>query len=298
MKARLLIAVVAVLGYAILDATPANGEDRHFNPSGYTGTGDWDEITNWCDTCDNRENCRPGVPTEAESVQICNGKTASVRDDTAEARYVTFESTASGAIHIDPPGNGNAVLTLGDGTNETSVLSGTIVRILLEDGGDYYARLTFYASEEHTFTGTGIIRGEDDDAQIYIQTDDTDKMTSQVIIDGQLQFLGAGDFVNNGLVRANVSGTLDIAMHPTNASVTDDAADRWEVSDNSGAKLRFLWDDDVTAFLGNFTVSNGQLIAGDRADDIDVINVATSGNLTQTGGEIVVGLNDSFVFSE
>lgn len=75
MKSRILLAAVAFLGYAILNATPANAADRF-----YVGNNTaWDTATNWLDG-----TCRvggPGAPDTGDNITICGGKAVSMAAD-------------------------------------------------------------------------------------------------------------------------------------------------------------------------------------------------------------------------
>ena len=171
---------------------------------------------------------------------------------------------------------------------QTSCVNGDV--ILRYDLEWTPARLAFTCSD-HGLVGSGAIAGQEPDAAIIISADVT--LKSAVDITGSLQIVGAGDFGNAGRVSANSPyGTLNVAVTGT---VSDGPGARWEVGPYAAAVLRFL---SVDANLsGSFTVTNGMLIAGDRSADTDEIDVCTTGNLTQTGGEIEVGRYDSFSFS-
>ncbi len=313
MKARLLIAVVAVLGYAILDGPTANATDRYFDNQNGWGDGLWSTAANWdADGCNS--GGATGVPGASDHATICTNTFPTIINANAVALKVTVEDKA--IIYIDPE-TADATLTLGNGSNDTSTLEGTKAQIvLLLDDRDIQdpvlkATLQFAASEDHTFTQTGNIEGRDNAARILIESgrsltiDDaynSGDYANKVSIVGQLQITGAGEapaFINDGLVHANKSGTLDVAMSVASAVDDDTTADRvrWKVSSNPSAILRFIGASPAS-MSGDFIVTTGKLVAGDRDADSDDIDVATTGDLTQTGGEIEVGRNDSFVFSQ
>ena len=323
MKARLLIAVVAVLGYAILDGPTANAANRHFDNNGGIGNGLWSEAINW-DATDCNSGGVAAVPKPGDHAIICANQDAYIMDENAVALKVTVRSGA--VIYIDPE-TADATLTLGSsGGDDTSTLEGTGSQIVLmldnvnPQNPKLVATLKFAASEDHVFTRTGNIEGRDSDAQILIEDgrsltiDDAyngGDYANKVSIVGQLRIVGVdegdGYFHNDGRVEANTSGTLDIAITNGWGSVTDTANSgacsdgtpeyRWGVT-NASATLRFLLnmecnDDEL---LGDFFVTTGVLRFGDSGEDDD-IDMDTVGDLCQSGGEIIVGQNDSADFS-
>lgn len=147
-----------------------------------------------------------------------------------------------------------------------------------------------FAISDHTVTGSGKIKGQDNEAKIEIALGVT--FTNDAKITGALQIAGAGNFVNDGHVTADRhSGTLDILVGGT---IDDTGSASWEVENSTTATLRFTAE--PACLDGAFTVTWGTLRAGMDSpfDDIDVI---TTGHLTQTSGKIVAGANDSFTFN-
>lgn len=142
---------------------------------------------------------------------------------------------------------------------------------------------------DHTVTGSGKIKGRDDEAQIEIAPGVT--FTGDVKIVGHLQITGAGSFVNDGCVTADApAGALDLAVTGT---IDDAAGACWQVV-GQDATLRFLTK--PARLDGDFTVGEGTLRAG-RDAPVDDIDVVTTGDLTHTGGKIVAGVDDSFTFN-
>lgn len=219
-----------------------------------------------CDTCvDSGDTCTITGPESANCMEV----------------------RAGGVLNIDPDA-GNATLTLGTGAAALESPVDGQVRLLADP--TYRAALRF-TTVNHTVTGSGDIVGQDDDAEIVI---DAVALTSEVDIRGHMHIkdgTGPGSFVsfiNDGAVIADaVNGTLDLGPS------TICGCGQWQVT-ASGAMLRFLTE--PCDLPGSFTVSDGTLRAGTdaSADDIDV---CTSGDLIHTGGKIVAGVDDSFVFN-
>lgn len=292
MKSRLFVFVagVAFLGYGIIDPTPANAADKYAHNSG-----DWSGDNIWyTEPCDEEPGEDAGEPSASEDATICPDVVVTVCNALGVAKTVTLEGpsnpTGSTRIDIDPEA-ADATLTLGSGESPLTSTLNSNTKIRLRAHASNIATLRFVAAN-HTVArvnGSGDIVGYDDDARIVI---DGVALTSQVNIKGCLDIMdgtSAGSFINQGSVIANASGTLDIAV-----TTIDDTAGsgRWRVRIWSTAVLRFLEEPDCLD--GDFVVSTGTLRAGgDGGDDIDVV---TTGDLTQTGGQIEAGVDDSFCF--
>lgn len=157
--------------------------------------------------------------------------------------------------------------------------------VILEGSGSTLA----FTTNDHEVTGSGKIKGQND-AIIEIASGVT--FTSDVKITGRLKIQGTGNFTNEGSVTADDgSGALDIMVTGT---IDDSATANWKVK-KSGASLIFR--EEPASLQGDFTVSDGTLQAGDDLAPGDDIDVVTTGHLTQTGGKIIAGVNDSFVFN-
>lgn len=312
MKSRLLVAAVACLGYAILNATPANAEDMYFYPTG--ASADWESDDSWYTSgCNQTTYAGDGnYPDSTETVRICAGKTVGVTTSTPEAKTVYLETSGDNKAYIEiDPNARDATLTLGGGETEaeSTLSSGTKITLKDDTDGTYVAELTF-ATVDHRFRGLGSIVGEDELAQIdipgsrtmTIDVDDDESPTGWVSIVGMLQIMGSGTFVNEGQVHANANGTLDMAVTGDINDTAEGAEqpDRWQVTTHSNAVLRFRTEPSGQTQLdlsGSFTVSDGTLRPGCDCDGGDDIDVVTTGRLTQTGGTISAGVDDSFVFN-
>ena len=312
MKSRLIVAAVAFLGYAILDATPANAVPKYAHNSGF-----WSGANIWyAEPCDEEPGVDAGEPGAGEHATICADVVVTVNDQTAVALRVTLVSptdpgTTFTQIDIDPAG-ADAMLTLGSGTSNLESTLEADSEIWLVDDVTYKAILKFVRGAStitHTVTGAGDIVGWHDDAQIQIDAL-TLSLTSSVEMRGHMHIMdgttGAGTLDNQASVVADVaSGTLDIEV---TGNITDpDDSYRWQVI-AGGAKLRFLSvpDGETQVDLsGSFMVSDGGelWIGEDSLSDIDVI---TTGHLTLTSpdGEptsisrIVVNGTDSWFVAE
>ena len=303
MRSILALTVVAFLGYGIIDAAPANAE-KFFNPSGPSA--------NWDDNVWNSTSCSTsgseGPPASTEAATICDGHVAQVDDTGDEALRVTLESpTGENPTRIDiDPDAANATLTLGSGEIAlTSTIEADSEIRLMDDPseGTNVARLKF-VDVDHLVTGAGEIVGQDSLAVIDVPPDAGDELESRVTIKGALKISGAGDFLNNGTVLANLAGgTLDMLVSGTLydtciASAVTNSNYRWGVN-HATATLRFnqdLNDSDSNDLFGHFWVNAGVLRMGtdSPADDIDL---AVRRDLLHEGGSIVVGTNDSIAFN-
>ena len=296
MKSRFLIAAVAFLGYAIIDGPAANAQ-VYFDNNDDMGDGLWSTDTNWSATdCNSGAD---GVPGSGDHAIICADLTVTVDDTAAEAQKVTVRNGSM--IDIRPANGADATLTLGDGNNQTSTLVGTIDLNTSPDTTQL-GTLFFVASENHTFTRTtattGSIVGHHSNGRLDVPNTSTaiissDATGGDVRLRGKLQVTGAGAFTNNGRVVANVAGTLDFLITGT---ISDNAgSSRWKVESDAGAVLRFRVE--PAALAGGFVVSEGELRAGIDPDPSgDDIDVCTTGNLSQTDGQIIALVGDSFKF--
>ncbi len=198
-----------------------------------------------------------------------------------------------------------------DGANGAVVLTGggthTIDGRLWLEGSR--ATLSITTTSGVLLTGDGHIDGQTESSDIYIAAVDAGvELTSDIKIGGILDIEGPGDFTNDGHVKANRAGTLDIVLTGT----LDDTSgsDRWEV-DTSGAKLRFTNSISTLGPLeGEIVVSNGtfeidkpltnthRLSISGGVFDVDATTTMGSEvagkHLNFTGGEIDVATGVTF----
>lgn len=206
----------------------------------------------------------------------------------APRKVMTIDtSLTANCVHVETGGTltiaGNGRLTLTG--PEPSCLHGNLY---LRPQGDAVSPVLAFAITDHTITGSGKIKGESDLAGIEIASRVT--LINQGRITGYLRITGPGRFLNEGSVTADGWGTLDIDV---SGGVDDNVRARWEVI-APDASLRFL--EQPGCLEGNFTVTAGTLSAGSGVGDDD-IDVVTTGRLTQTGGSVVAGVDDSFTFN-
>ncbi|UCC28865.1 MAG: hypothetical protein JSU86_11760 [Phycisphaerales bacterium] len=306
MKSRLLVAAVACLGYAILNATPANAADKYAH-----STGDWSGANVWySDDCESTPTNGVTKPTSADHAYIC-GVTVTVEDFDEAAQQVTVKS--SGMIEIDPDDN-SRTLTLGSGEAEAlSTLESTAgIRLKDDMDGTNVAKLTF-ATVDHRFRGLGRIVGEDVLAQVdipslltmTIDVDSEESPTGWVSIEGRLKIMGSGTFDNQRQVHANADGTLDMLLTGMiqDTAITGDVSStnhRWGVSSHTDATLRFnnldLLCNADKELLGAFYVGAGTLrIGSEGTDDIEI--EVTDRLLLETSGKVEAGPDDSIAFN-
>jgi hypothetical protein len=316
MKSRLLVAAVAFLGYAILNATPANAATTYT----WVGGGNGCTATAW--SCNNNWNPSTGYPGSA------SGDSAIVPDTVNDP-----------VLDVDLTGTSSApyeIQSLQIQQDAEVYTSAHTMRIAAEDGLWVKSGAVFHveASGQVTISGggddhwidgqmrligsgsklnitttslvvlshsgtAGSIVGQDPDAEISIAAvDGSVELESEIEISGQLKITGAGDFLNDGKVIANAaSGTLDFRLTGTIDDVGGDGVnnERWQVT-ASEATLQFL--NTPAAMEGRFFVSDGTLRAGeDPEPDGDEVDVVTAGHLRHTGGVIVAGEDDSFTFN-
>lgn len=162
-------------------------------------------------------------------------------------------------------------------------------KVLMTSDPEHHPELAF-AANDHEVTGNGKITGFDDSVQITIASGV--KLTSGVKITGNLQISGAGDFTNEGCVTTGPdAGKIDILVTGT---IDDEVGACWEVK-WVDTVLRFR--EEPACLKGDFKITSGELRAGVDQDPLgDDIDVITTGNLQQTGGKIIAGVNDSFKF--
>ncbi len=321
MKSRLIATGLAIVGYAIIDATPANAAET------YT----WDEgcgSTTW--TCENNWDRDSGYPgSAANDVAIVvydadNMPALNVHLDGTGGRYplaglnIRLDAVVkTGAFRMYIDGDGDPAATRldidpkGGGSSYGILQVESGGEVHLTGGGEHYndGKIRLEASSSKLVIKTnsatlssdsdplGFVEGQHNDAEIRI--DNVTLTSSGVDFQGRMKFVNgdnAGNFTNTGRVMANdANGTLDFQLTGTITDTGSDTGDdnqRWQVT-ASGAILRFL--EDTATMSGRFLVSDGTLRAGDDASDN--VAVVTAGDLSHTGGMIKAGTDDYFIFN-
>ena len=200
---------------------------------------------------------------------------ANARDLVVTGIYVVYENETydcmyvSGILIID-----RATLTLTGCSGAYSTVDGIVVLT------DKHSKLCF-TTNHHSVSGSGIVVGTDDDAEVNVGSWIT--LTSSVTVCGHLKIAGRGSFANNGLVRASGNGTLKIEV----AGTLDDGAvsvpsddDRWQAS-ASGATLEFA------STIGTLNELEGDFVLSAGTIQIDHA-LATVGRLEISGGTLDV----------
>jgi len=172
--------------------------------------------------------------------------------------------TATGRIFLT--GSGTLILN-GRNGNNTSTING---RIELQGSGSTLR----IATNDHTFAGSGEIQGQYCSAMIYISAGKT--LTNAADISGCLEIYGPGNFVNQGTVEANGSGTLKLAVGGT---LDDSSAAQWRAT-AANAILKF------DSSIGTLNSLEGEfVISGSSSAEIEVNQtLATTGRLNMSSG--------------
>jgi hypothetical protein len=263
----LTTAALVVVAMFMLDVPAAQAIDKFFYNGGTPGN--WSADANWWS--DRNHTTSTTKPLNGDTAIILTGETCNV--DITNGRADGFQVEGTGLLNIQ------AGKLLEIDSNSTIVPSSGVI---LEG-----AASELKISATLTISGDGSLEGKSNTALITIADGLT--FTSETTIKGQLQIVqvaggGTTRFINatNGLVHANVAGTIDL-----NVDALDDGTNRspgnWQVS-NASAFLKFSTAG--TLLSGNFTVSAGIL-------DINE-NVTTTGDLDFTGGKIDVESGDTF----
>lgn len=223
--------------------------------------------------CD--DGTRVDAPTASDRAVIVSGKTCNIASN-AVADSLDVESDAT--LNIQGA-TGNSLTLDDDGANGTTI-TGTLNLLGANS-------LLAFTTNDQTIDGAGKIVGQHNAAQITIEVLKT--LTSETIIEGNLQITGAGIFRNHGTVHANVAGTLLLDCN----SFDDDSTALWKISSSSSAILQI----DVTSTTapdldGAFEILNGGTL------DVDSEGLQTTGSLLFRNGWINVAAGSSVTFSE
>lgn len=222
-------------------------------------------------------------PHSGDKANVQPGDTATLDSDEAVG-FLVIEANATSTVAGTVVTESN-VLTI-DGTYGTQALeiqaSGAVEGLLDVSCGvvtagtvkltssdthtvDGELRLSCFQSaldidETLSIGGTGSIVGQNDWAEIYIQGGET--FTNNATIEGQL-IIKSGistvitTLVNNGLIHANVSGTLEIANTVTIGALTAIDLDyEWTADTSSAAILKFSGANTSCINRGDFLVTN------------------------------------------
>lgn len=238
---------IAVLA-TVLVGSAAQGQTCNFDVS----TGNWGDTSSW--------DCGH-VPTAADLAVIKSGNSCTMNVTAAVADSLTVESTATLNVQAGKK------LTL-DSFATHSTIAGTVN---LQGAGSELA----FMDNDQTIDGAGKIVGQHNGAKISIT--DGEELTNDTTIEGQLQIVGDGNFLNSGTVHANVAGILSVACN----SFDDDAGAEWKITTSASAILRIDVADTAAALLeGDWTIEgNGRL-------DVDSIGFSTEGSLKWAGGTV------------
>lgn len=309
MKSRFLIAVVAFLGYAIIDGQAASAADT---PRYYidTANDDWSDGDNW-DSVGCTVSANPDVPASGDSIIICPNTKVTMVSPGHSAPTVRVEEdgvllTSTFILTVSGFGGLDIDRAVSEGADPGILrVSGEAGEVKLNGGGAHpidghlklealNARLNVIDSNATLGVSpfAGSIIGSHDGAVIL---SDGVTLTNEINIEGAMVIKDAnsGTFLNYGVVNANASGgTLDMQA----TTIDDNDTAEWKVEDQSDARLLFTVEPDPLE--GDFTVRNGILQAGLDPAGADNINVVTEGTLThETAGEIRVLVDDSFHFN-
>jgi hypothetical protein len=247
------------------------------------GSSNWNNAANWTASDGASEDA---VPTSADLVVF--------PDKTSGTYTVTMDAAPGYAQRIDM--HSDATLSIGSyrldvGSADTSpAQSSTINGQVLLTSSSSILRFVY----DHSVSGSGSITGSNNSASIEIG--DTKLLTSYTTIQGALQIVDdssdpnavtVGSFTNSGLVHANVSGTLKLAVAGTvddGNVVVDSDDDRWQSSSDGSATL---W---LSSDIGTLDSLDGDFLLSDGTIKIDKA-LTTLGQLYMTGGTFDVNEN-------
>jgi len=219
--------------------------DRYFCGNAQ-GVGDWNVDGNW----KLNSNCTGDTvaPTAGDRAIVPSNKTCTVEITTAVADRIEVYGTLNVAT--------GKKLTL-DGDDGESIVEGTVN--LHGSASEIAITGTSHTLEEGATRGT--IVGGHEDARISIALNLI--LTSELLIEGQLQIMGNGKFLSNGQVHANTAGAIQI----TTKLVDDGPTALWKVSNSSSAVLRFEITDTIIPVMdGDFEVIGGGTLVLNNQD--------------------------------
>jgi hypothetical protein len=235
---------------------------------------------------DNSNNWNNGIPAAGVKAIIPDGLTATVDSASDVCGYVDIDGT--GQVQI----LASSKLTFdGDGSDRESTIEAN-GRVYLKASTSELAVI----DDNHTISGAGAVVGEDNSATISIATSQslTNNLCTLGIV-GHLQINGAGNFTNQGIVNANASGTLSVAV----TGALDDTAgsNRWKAT-ASGAKLNF---DSAIGSIGGGSLAGEFVISGASDAEIEVNEpITNSHRLNMSNGifdvnqDLTMGDDSSF----
>jgi len=259
-------------------ARSAHGQTTYFfKPSSSPAV--WNDANNWKTgtNCSNASGAGQ-IPSASEDAEICSNNVAQITGISAAARTITVR--VLGRIDIKPSDSADGVLTLGSGMSPlTSSLTGDAIHLLKADSGSHVAVLTITAVD-HTLDD-GIIEGQDDAALISVPGGLTlTKQDGQ--IEGQLQIVGDGAFVNDALVFANANGTLLVGP----VTLDDTPGDRWKAQSGSSSVHPILKFGSAITTLSDGELEGDFTLAGLHPAEIE--NSASSLNPLRTFGRLIM----------
>jgi hypothetical protein len=283
----------------ILAGDSALGANRYFRD--VAGDQDFGNTTNWSGT-----SCAAGsgqtIPGASDGVIICPSKTCNLdADRTVRSMDVgdsgagaatfntgTFDLTLTDSAALDVSAassvvnvnNSGALILTGGGAADLAA-STSEVRLL---GATSVYRVA--SSAAFSLTGDGAIVGSDASAGIeigYFTGTTPAVLTSSVDIRGALAIRDVasqvGSFTNNGIVEANASGNLTLAVSGT---LEDSAGDRWLASSANSSTLKF---DAALVTISTDGKLSGNFKISDASSRIWIDNpLVTEGRLEMSAG--------------
>ncbi len=278
MKSRLIATGLAIVGYAIIDATPANAATTYTWDGGCNSTA-WSCVNNWVGNSGYPGSAAddsaivPSATYEPVLDVDLSGASAPYPIASLEIQKDAIVDVSTHSMYID--GAGTSALTrldidpVGDGDQPGELrVSGTNGLVVLTGGGEHYINgkmvltgsgatlsITTY---DVILSGSGFIAGQHEDSDIIIAA--SKQLDNRIDIMGILDIEGAGTFLNSstGAVIADLAGTLDVVMAGT---VDDDGSASWQVT-ASNANLRFASSIGTVTnpLVCEFVVSNGTFV--------------------------------------
>jgi len=321
---KLNTVLTIALAMFIISVTTASGTPYTWQG----GTTNWGTNTNWSPT---------GVPNgSGDTVTIGDQTNDPILDTSRTIGKVTIAAggqlligantlTTAAALDIDSASGGTSagVLRL-DNASSQLTLTGAVTHeidgeIRLEASG----ATVNITTNNSTFSGAGMINGQDDGAVIGIAEDQTlTNRLATIGIVGALQITSSGKFHNQGIVEADYDGgtlLIDVSGSGGTVPLTDTGVAKWRCS--CGGKLEFSnsLDDqsqpvslagdfflsgadseihfDAQSYVGTFFTTSGRLVMSAGLLDVDE-SVTMGTSITETaeitGGTIDVAAGKTF----
>lgn len=254
MKSRIFATALAIVGLAIIDAQVASATDKVWNGT----SADFNDSGNWAPT---------GVPAGGDVLRVPQTGNDPVLDADITVGSLTIGpdvTLTTGAFDLTISGPGGLIIESG-GVLDVDAAGGFLI---LTGGGvhtihgtvnlaDFSATTFRITTADVVLNGGGKIVGRST-ANAAIELNAV-TLVSRVIIEGKLTIGlagAAGTFINEGMVHANVAGTLDL----TDNTYRDGHTGVYAVSSNASAILNFAANIvDATEIASDFFVAAGRL---------------------------------------